>query len=304
VPDLVYDVFSLQSLSDAIGVPLVLSSPNFTEYHIIPRVDKRSGVVADNVTHIVLNVDAAFNHVTTAIICIHPYVYTGSLVDPSRILLAGKKGKSRQRAPSRRQPKSRAISRPGNNFFEKEDRVQRGIKMDFQVVRFQKIVEGSTIVTNTVTPTFKSFFFTASDILDFNDLASVFDQYKLEYVEARLVPNITEAISSTPLSAKNYSCIDYDDANAFTSLNDPVQYSNCHVWEPTDPIQVAIQPRFAYAAFATGVFSSFANSKPRWIDCASPGVQHYGLKFAFGPGTTAVAYTVQFRYTISFRMSH
>lgn len=192
----------------------------------------------------------------------------------------------------------------GQNFFEKEDRVQRPSRLDRQVVRFTKIVDGNSITTSTTVPVFRSHFFTIADCPDFASLSEIFDQYRIDRVEARFVPNISESLGSTPLAGKAYSVIDFDDANLFTSITEPQEYSNCLVWEPTDPIQIAFAPHFAYAAYGSSVFGSFANSKPNWIDCASSTVQHYGIKLAFTTTTTAVTYSVVFRYHVSFRMNH
>jgi hypothetical protein len=208
---------------------------------------------------------------------------------------APRRGNGRTAAP----PQLRGVP-----FFEKEDRVQRPLPLDFQVIRMFKTVEAATLTSSTTVPVFRSFFFTLGDIADVTEMSAVFDQYKLEKVEMRLCPSITETLSSAPLIGKAYSVIDYDDANVFTSISDPLDYSNCMTWEPNDPIQIELVPHFAYAAYATGVFSSFANSPPRWIDCASSAVQHYGVKIALTTVNTAVTYTVTLRYLISFRMAH
>jgi len=191
-----------------------------------------------------------------------------------------------------------------DDFFEKEDRIQRPSPLDRQVVKFTKIVEGTNLVTSTTINTFRSYVFAAADIGDFTGLSGVFDQYRLDRVDLRFVPNITETLSSAPLSGKVYSVIDFDDSNALTSASQASEYSNCMVWEPVDPIQISLVPHFAYGAYGTSLFSSFANSKPNWIDAASGNVEHYGVKLAITPTTTAVTYTVQLRYHISFRMNH
>lgn len=191
-----------------------------------------------------------------------------------------------------------------DDFFEKEAVIQRPSPLDHQYVKMAKIVELSNIVSSTTAPVFRSLFFKFSDISDSTELGGIFDQYKFGKVSIRVVPNIKESISSTPILGRNYSVIDFDDANAFTSITDPLDYSNCRVHEPIDTMQVELVPHFAYSAFATGVFSSFANSAPRWIDCASPDVQHYGVKYAIGNTTTSITYTITCRYEIYLRMTH
>lgn len=214
------------------------------------------------------------------------------------------KQKRSRRNTSWRKSRQAPNRAPANNFFEKEDRVQTLSPLDEQVIHMTKIVEASNIVTSTTVNTFPSYFFTFSQIADYTELAGVFDQYRIDRVDARIVPAVTENLSSTAVIGRNYSAIDLDDSNAFTSMTDPLDYSNALVWEVNDPMQISFVPHFAYGAFAAGVFSSFANSPPRWIDCASPGVQHYGLKLAMSSVNAAITYTVQFRLHISLRMMH
>lgn len=214
------------------------------------------------------------------------------------------KNRKQNKTASKRGTRRRKQFAAPDDFFEKEDRIQRPSPLDRQVVRFTKIVEANNVVTSTSINTFKSFVFTAGDIPDYTGLSGVFDQYRLDRVDLRLVPNITESLSSAPVSGKIYSVIDFDDSNALTSISQASEYSNCMVWEPTDPIQVSFVPHFAYGAYGSSVFGSFANSKPSWIDAASGTVEHYGVKLAITPTTTAVTYTVQLRYHVSFRMNH
>ena len=105
------------------------------------------------------------------------------------------------------------------------------------------------------------------------------------------------------MSSLILALIDFDDSNAPTSTTDLADYTNCVVSGPTEVIQGTLVPRFAYGAYS-GVFTSFANHKPDWIDAASPGVEHYGLKIAATTTNSAVTYTIMFRYHVSLRMSH
>jgi hypothetical protein len=194
-------------------------------------------------------------------------------------------------------------SRVPDNFFELEERVQRVSPLEKQVIRQTKLVEKTNIVSSTTTGTFPSLVFRFSDLSDATELGSVFDQYRIDRVDVKILPNITEAISSTALLGRNYSVIDLDDSNAFTSITDPLDYSSSQSWGVMDPIQLSLVPHLAMAAYS-GVFTSFANSGPRWIDAASPGVEHYGVKLAIGSTTTAVTYTVTCRYHISLRFTH
>jgi len=74
-----------------------------------------------------------------------------------------------------------------------------------------------------------------------------------------------------------YVVIDYDDGTALTSANLASAYSNCVVLNPGESCERTFSPHMALAAYG-GAFTSYANVSPQWIDAASTGVQHYGVK--------------------------
>jgi hypothetical protein len=210
-----------------------------------------------------------------------------------------KRGRTR---PSNRTP---AISQRNNFFFDPEFPLQQPVTTDKQIVRQIKTVRAPFVfTTSTLTETFAAYFFTFADLADAAELGVVFDQYRIDRIDYKFEPNITESLSSTPVSGRVATVIDLDDANLLTSTSDALDYSNCQTVKPVDTIQGTFVPHFAYSAFAFGVFSSFANKGPDWIDCASGGVQHFGLKIAASTTTTAVTYLPTFRYHISLRLSH
>jgi len=61
-------------------------------------------------------------------------------------------------------------------------------------------------------------------------------------------------------------------------------------------------PHLALAAYAPSAFTSFANTKPIWLDTGNTTVAHYGLKLAATPAiTNAQVFDLTVRYNISFR---
>jgi len=74
-----------------------------------------------------------------------------------------------------------------------------------------------------------------------------------------------------------YSVIDYDDANALTTVAGALAYTNVIVTPMTNGHYRKWRPHIAVGAYS-GAFTSFKNEVSNWIDVASPGVQHYGLK--------------------------
>jgi hypothetical protein len=213
-----------------------------------------------------------------------------------------KTAKPAKRSSGRRRQNNRPA--PDASFFEKEFRVQKWNPLDKQIVRTVKTFQLTNVVTSTTVNTFRSYAFSVSSISDITEMSSVFDQYRISWVEVKFIPNITEAISSTPLSGLNYTAIDLDDANAFTSFTDALDYNSLGVWKPLETIQVSFKPRMAVAAYGASVFGSFANTEPMWIDAASSTVEHYGLKTVFGTSTSSVTYVPICRLHVEWRMQH
>jgi len=99
--------------------------------------------------------------------------------------------------------------------------------------------------------------------------------------------------------------IDYDDANVPTTMAQVMDYDNAVVIGPTQECALTLKPKFAVAAYASGVFTSYASSvENQWIDCASTGVEYYGLKIGVQAQNTAnptMNWRLFVRYHLEFR---
>lgn len=132
-----------------------------------------------------------------------------------------------------------------------------------------------------------------------NQYASLFDQYRIDVVEAWIDNNFPRTTGGTTLIT---SAVDTDDSNVpttFTSVDDRQGsllsngvVGHYHKWVP----------HMAVACYS-GAFTSFASQCAEWIDVASPGVQHYGIKFGIAAGQTNV-YSLSIRALVSFRGSN
>jgi len=131
---------------------------------------------------------------------------------------------------------------------------------------------------------------------------SLFDQYKIDLIEVWAFP--TELGSVTDASLRSYvwaSVVDYDDSNNLTSYAAATGYENC--LQTTDAVghYRCFRPHIAVAAYS-GAFNSYKNEPAGWIDSGSPGVVHYGLKFAFNTtAANAITFNYFARFTVSFR---
>jgi hypothetical protein len=166
----------------------------------------------------------------------------------------------------------------------------------------QTSTQGRVLQSQTALFQVGSKFWSTADILQYSSFSAVFDQYKIDFVEVWLTPYGPGSIGSYPLNTKIYSVVDYDDANAPTSLSALQAYENCVTTRASDGHYIKFKPHIAVAAYG-GAFTQFKNEAADWIDVASGSVQHYGVKFGCDPSvaTNDVQIDMTTRLTISFR---
>jgi hypothetical protein len=156
-------------------------------------------------------------------------------------------------------------------------------------------------------------FFTLADVPQASTFTALFDAYRINDITVIFTP--TQAPSTALTSSANmlnvpdptfWYAVDVDDAGVVAPLTALMEIEAVKAVPYTGkPFRIKFKPHIAEAAYASGVFTSFSNSKETWIDCASSAVQHYGLKFGFGcPINTTwglPTYSVIVNYNISFR---
>jgi hypothetical protein len=165
----------------------------------------------------------------------------------------------------------------------------------------------------TVTPTSSqnpTYAFSLSDLDETSNFTGLFDQWRIDCVCFKLIPMqnaIGLSTNSTTTTVTPYVVVDYDDNSAITSAGSARAFESCIIVPPGVECTRQFKPRIAMAAY-TGSFGGFANLADQWIDSASPGVLHYGIKL-YIPGATAAqtvlqSWTVEREYFLSFRKVH
>jgi hypothetical protein len=155
-------------------------------------------------------------------------------------------------------------------------------------------------ITSTGTNIFGALYFTGGALDQFSSLGTVFDQFRIDEVEVTFRPVTNSDSTAMPLFL---TAIDLDDAASPSNIAYLDQYSNvCTTmyetqvrrWKPAVP-----------ASYYQPTTSGYGERISPWIDCASSGVQHYGLKYALSP-TVSNACTVLYstRLKVSFRSVH
>jgi len=162
----------------------------------------------------------------------------------------------------------------------------------------QSIITSSFHVTSVAVETFASVAFSLGQIDQASTLAALFDQYRINSVECYL----TNQASNSNLTNTGHlvSVVDFDDSTNLTSVASSMDYSNALVSSCQSCQYRRFVPHAAIAAYS-GAFTSFANVAGVWIDSASPGVAHFGLKTAASVTSTAMAFDLTIRLNVSFK---
>jgi hypothetical protein len=156
-------------------------------------------------------------------------------------------------------------------------------------------------VNNTTLPATYQKSIMLSQLSGYADYVSAFDKYRILEVQAECIPN-TGGLSATSSSVID-TVIDYDDDSALTS-GAQYEYDSCYSVNSTSSFKRTFIPRAALAAYS-GTFTSYAEAKPsQWIDCASPNVNHYGLKMVMGASTPVFALIIIYRVHVQFANQH
>jgi len=181
--------------------------------------------------------------------------------------------------------------------------MNRRNNLDNRVYRVVQTSSAGTVLTSLLAATAglgRSF--SDADILQFSSLAAIFDQWMMETVEIWLTPRGNATTPGYGVDTQYYSVNDYDDDATPGGSAGLMQNQNCIMTSATNGHYRRFRPHIAVAAYG-GAFTKFLNSPSTWIDVASTGVKHYGLKVAID-ATNAngdLALDLKIRITAAFR---
>jgi hypothetical protein len=159
-------------------------------------------------------------------------------------------------------------------------------------------------------------FFSLSNSGGTTDFGGLFDAYRIDRVTVEWIYDrpiaSTPAVTTANAFVPNIGVVaDFDDATfVATSPMDTLKQYDTFLYKPlTHPVSMSIVPRIAVAAYnGNGVFNGYVNSKAQWIDMNSPGVEHYGIKFAVDTSPSdgnnnliLGVIAVRIKYELSFR---
>jgi hypothetical protein len=219
---------------------------------------------------------------------------------------------ARNRRRGRRNPVANTIARDIHSLYQYQasnhadqyvDKFRMPLLGDNRVYKVIQTVVGTPITSSTSVPVFGAFSYSMNDVNQVASYGAVFDQYRIIGIETSFYP-ATQTNGNTS-QGLFYSVIDYDDAASFSSVAAATEYQNCIVNPGYVTFSRSLQPKLDMAAYAGGgVFTSYASMNKQWIDFASSGVLHYGLKYAWSATSSACTMNVSSKYLIEMRNTH
>ena len=131
-----------------------------------------------------------------------------------------------------------------------------------------------------------------------SEFTSLYDQYRIDYVECKFSFSNNNSSNSSPGSTLPimYLVKDYDDSGV-AGVTDLQQYSTQTMWQlgnahGRDGIKsIKMKPNVDVALYQ-GVTTGYGRGKPMFIDTSSPDVLHYGVKVAYDPINNPAASTL------------
>jgi hypothetical protein len=209
-----------------------------------------------------------------------------------------RRGKSR---PKPYKHKSRGL--PMGNMQNSLDRT--GSK----IYSYTQTLSETTIAQTALTPvllggaTISNFSPLLSQLDQVSTFTALYDQYRIVRADYRFRPMFKSEnfVASTDLTPLIYIVADYDDNTNPASLAVLRQYQNMQTHE-FETFNYSIIPHCADALYSGSVFTSFGNVVSPWIDVASTGVVHYGIKIGITAGATGQTNLQRWWVTVSLHV--
>jgi hypothetical protein len=155
-----------------------------------------------------------------------------------------------------------------------------------QLYRFVKKSQQQFAVYDWSIPSHTGDYVTLSNLSDYTDLASLFDQYRIDRVEYQFI--YSQTMSPAAIPGANlapmpilYTVIDYDDASALSTTDQYLHYRSCKVSRLDKIVTLSLVPKLANGVY-NGSFGGYGSCR-QFVDSASPTVQWYGVKYCIDP---------------------
>lgn len=123
--------------------------------------------------------------------------------------------------------------------------------------------------------------FQLSDLPDYTEITTLYDQYKIKAISLRFVPFQNSADinpnASVVYAQPIHSVLDFTDTTNLATLNDYMEYSTYKMTKGLRDHRRYLYPKQIVYALDEGA-SVLADVQNKWLRSESPGVDHLGVK--------------------------
>ncbi len=149
----------------------------------------------------------------------------------------------------------------------------------------RKVFLGTSTLAAGTNENFLAFSFQLSDLPNYSEYTSLYDQYMLVKVDLMFVPSTTLSFQGTPYDCNTTMFLlnDFDDDSVPTTLDTLLQSGRTHQTQLTrngSAVRWSVRPRISSALATGGGTGAIVNTSAKWLDAGGPSVKHFGLKMA------------------------
>lgn len=204
---------------------------------------------------------------------------------------------------------------PARKSFTRKFRTRRVSRKRGQSVYYYKRAcsFADYTIPTAASPTLSMYQFKLSDVPNYSELVSLYDQYQIAAVKMNFIPLInsvsanmaagTGATGSFQNYMRSYSCLDYTNDAAAASIDAMREYQT-YKWKPI----TRMHSRYMRVKPVTGDTAIYPGKSP-WFDTSVATSQAYaGLLFAVDPVPTLpdgiTLYRIELKYYLKFKTVH
>jgi len=196
--------------------------------------------------------------------------------------------------PPRKNTKPKRSNRPRRKVQRKRNKMPGNAiakqlvcmnKMPDKPMRFVKTIYGGVTLTGVSGPIYNSYSFSMNALADFNDIAILFNRYKLNKIThtftLRSASGTAGGLSGSTQLPKLFCRYNYDSnivsSNIPSTLQEANNVINHTFTEDSTVFQYSIVPRTIQPVYRSTLLTGYELQKRTYIDAAYPDVPHYGL---------------------------
>lgn len=167
------------------------------------------------------------------------------------------------------------------------------LSADQRIFKFKRWVDIGNINATSMADTFGVINVRLADLPNQGEFATLFDQYRITKLNVVFIPNQNYAVVASVGSSttKIMTAIDYDDATAWTNVNDALQYESLLISNFDEKFSRKFKPKTTSAVFdnSQNLVSQTSELTSKWLDIANANAQYFGLKYALTQTTSSFA---------------